>query len=135
MPLELGADLGIRLKGPPRQRARRLLILDSERHRYDVTTSDLSGQDIEAHQNSEAGIIARVRDWLNAGRQGERPLPGSETIQARYAAYLEVAPAIIAAERLDPYDRLTQADFIWTVHAVLREMKHEHMLEATPDRP
>ena len=82
MPLELGADLGLRLKGPQRQRDRRLLILETEQHRYDITASDLSGQDIEAHHDSELQIIARVRDWLNAGRPGERPLPGAETIQA-----------------------------------------------------
>jgi hypothetical protein len=41
MPLELGADLGLRLRGPKSHRKRRVLVLDAEAHRYDLTTSDL----------------------------------------------------------------------------------------------
>jgi hypothetical protein len=51
MPLELGADLGLRLAGPARQRTRETLVLDAEKHRYDKTLSDISGMDIEAHSN------------------------------------------------------------------------------------
>jgi hypothetical protein len=123
MPLELGADLGLRLKGPPRQRGRRLLILETEKHRYDVTTSDLSGQDIEAHHDNQSDIIARVREWLNAEREGERPLPGSDVIQAGYLAYLNAVPELITADGLDPFDRLPHADFLWTVYAALAEIE------------
>jgi hypothetical protein len=125
MPLELGADLGLRLKGPARQRDRRLLILKSEQHRYDITTSDLSGQDIEAHHDKEAEIIARVRDWLNAGRAGERPLPGAAVVQASYATYLKGLPDMIASEGLDPFDRLPHADFLWTVYTALAEVERQ----------
>ncbi len=133
MPLELGADLGLRLRGPPRQRDRRLLILDSERHRYDVTTSDLSGQDLGAHHDNLPEIIARVRDWLNAGKEGNRPLLGGEVIHASHLAYLEVVPRLIAAEGLDPYDRLTHPDFLWTVYAVLAEMGPQPEITNTLD--
>src|SRR5579863_5628947 len=51
MPLELGADLGLRLAGPQLQRRRKSLILDAEAHRYDKTLSDISGMDIEVHSN------------------------------------------------------------------------------------
>jgi hypothetical protein len=37
MPLELGADLALRLKGPAAQRRRRILMLDTEPNRYDQT--------------------------------------------------------------------------------------------------
>jgi hypothetical protein len=40
MPLELGADLGLRLAGPPLQRRRKTLILDAAAHRYDKTPSE-----------------------------------------------------------------------------------------------
>jgi hypothetical protein len=125
MPLELGADLGLRLKGPLKQRDRRLLILETEKHRYDVTTSDLSGQDIEAHYDNQSDIIARVRDWLNAGREGERPLPGSDVIQAGYLAYLNALPELITADGLDPFDRLPHADFLWTVYVALAEIERQ----------
>jgi hypothetical protein len=41
MPLELGADLGLRLAGPPVQRRRKSLVLDADVHRYDKTLSDI----------------------------------------------------------------------------------------------
>ena len=133
MPLELGADLGLRLKGPVKQRDRRLLILEAEKHRYDITTSDLSGQDIEAHHDSESEVIARVRDWLNAGRDGERPLPGAQTIQASYSAFLRMSPAIIAAEGLDALDRLPHADFLWAVRATIANMEKQTAIVVTLD--
>lgn len=131
MPLELGADLGLRIKGPARQRDRRLLILDKEPHRYDVTASDLSGQDIEAHGGKDARIIAKVRDWLNAGNQGDRPLPGPAAIQADYAAYRKIVPALIAAEKLDAYDKLSHPDFLWTVYAALEEIERQRVVSGS----
>ena len=133
MPLELGADLGLRLRGPARQRDRRLLILESERHRYDITVSDLSGQDIDAHHDNPLEIIARVRDWLNIGWQGDQPLPGGDVIQASYEVYLKIVPRLIAAVGLDPYDRLSHPDYLWTVYAALEEMKGQPTITATLD--
>jgi len=123
MPLELGADLGLRIKGPRAQRDRRLLMLDAEPHRYDVTASDLSGQDIESHGNTDAGVIAVVRDWLNVGRIGDRPLPGPDAIAIDYAAYNAAVPGLIRSEKLDDFDRFSHADFLWTVYAALEEIE------------
>jgi hypothetical protein len=126
MPLELGADLGLRIKGPARQRDRRLLILDTEPHRYDITASDLSGQDIEAHGDNESTMIAKVRDWLNAGHDGPFPLPGADAIEGDYRAYLDRVPSIIEEAKLDPYDRLPHRDFLWTVYAALKATERHH---------
>lgn len=121
MPLELGADLGLRLKGPRNQRDRRVLILEKDLHRYDITTSDISGQDIEAHHNSESEIIARVRDWLSAGTS--KPLAGAAAIQADYKTYLSIVPAIIEDRQLDPYEKLSHKDFLWTVYEAIDEIQ------------
>jgi hypothetical protein len=43
MPLELGADLALRLEGSATDRKRRVLVMDAELHRYDQTLSDISG--------------------------------------------------------------------------------------------
>lgn len=119
MPLELGADLGLRLAGPARQRDRRILILDTEKHRYDKTLSDISGMDIEAHGDSVDMMIKRVRDWLNANR-GDRPiLPGATAIAEDHATYLTLAPDIIAALRLDPHDTLPHPDYLHVVEQAL----------------
>jgi len=118
MPLELGADLGLRLKGSPRQRRRKTLILDARAHQYDVTLSDISGMDIAAHGNDQAQVIRHVRDWLNANREPDTPpLAGALAIRADYEAYLQILPDITANLRLDAI--LTHIDFIETVKLAL----------------
>ena len=120
MPLELGADLGLRLEGPARQRRRKTLILDAEAHRYDKTLSDISGMDIEAHGNDAEQIIRRVRDWLNANREiDSQILPGASAICDDYEAYLEIAPDIVAGLRLDPHDDLPHGDYLHVVQIAL----------------
>jgi len=116
MPLELGADLGLRLAGPPLQRRRRTLILDAEAHRYDKTLSDISGMDIDAHANDPRQVIRLVRDWLNANRRpGTPPLPGAVAINEDYGAYLGFAQRIVAKLRLDPHDDMPHGDYVHVV--------------------
>jgi hypothetical protein len=120
MPLELGADLGLKLEGPIRQKRRRILILDALPHRYDVTLSDISGMDIEAHDNDVSLVIKAVRDWLNANRPaGAPPSPGAAAIARDYGAYLSKAEAIARDLRLDPHDELPHADFLYLVERAL----------------
>ena len=123
MPLELGADLGLRLPGPARQRARKTLILDAEKHRYDKTLSDISGMDIEAHGNEVANIIKHVRDWLNANRGERAILPGAESIAADHGAFLTIAPAIISRLRLDPHDVLPHLDYLHVAEQALAQIE------------
>jgi hypothetical protein len=119
MPLELGADLALRLKGSARQRTRRILVLEAEAHRYDQTLSDISGMDIDAHANDPKRIIRRVRDWLNAGRGEASPLPGSAAIGADYDAFQLIAPDVIGELRLDQLDDLSHVDFMYLVELAL----------------
>ena len=120
MPLELGADLGLRLAGPLLQRRRKNLILDAESHRYDKTLSDISGMDIESHGNEVRKIIRLVRDWLNANREdGAPPLPGAAAINDDHDAYLKIAADIVANLRLDPHDDLPHHDYLHVVTVAL----------------
>jgi hypothetical protein len=120
MPLELGADLGLRLEGPARQRKRRMLILDAEPHRYDKTLSDISGMDVEAHGNDPRHIIRHIRNWLNANRKPKSAiLPGAVSIQQDYAEYRKIAPAIVGELRLDPHDELPHGDYLHVVETAL----------------
>jgi len=125
MPLELGAALGLRIKGPARQRDRRLLILETQAHRYDITVYDLSGQDIAAHHDSEFEMIARVRDWLNAGRDGSAPLPGAAAIRTDHENDRLAVSSLIEAANLDPYPQPSHPDFLWTVYAAIEEMERQ----------
>ncbi len=119
MPLELGADLGLRLAGPAVQRERKILVLDSDPHRYDITLSDISGMDIEAHRKDVRSIIKVVRDWLNANRGDGPILPGATAIAEDHAAYSKIAGDIITALRLDPHDDLPHQDYLDVVRQAL----------------
>jgi len=116
MPLELGADLGLRLAGPPLQRRRRTLILDAEAHRYDKTLSDISGMDIDAHANDPRQVIRLVRGWLNTNRRpGTPPLPGAVAINEDYETYLRFAREIVDTLRLDHHDDMPHGDYLYVV--------------------
>jgi len=120
MPLELGADLGLRLEGPARQKTRKILILDTEAHRYDQTLSDISGMDIEAHGNDVGRVIKQVRDWLSTNHDKRvTVLPGSSAISADYDAYLKIAPDVIAGLRLDAHDDMPHSDYLHVVEIAL----------------
>lgn len=118
MPLELGADLGLRMRGTASQKARRTLILDRTSHQYDKTLSDISGMDVATHAGSEHGVIKSVRDWVQANLKDQR-LPGSKAIVGDYAVYNTIAPDLIAALRLDSDDEMPHGDFLHVVEQAL----------------
>jgi hypothetical protein len=118
MPLELGADLALRMRGGAVHRKRRILVLDAGAHRYDKTLSDISGMDIEQHGNTEPRIIRAVRDWLNAGH-ADGPLPGAAAIAEDHAVFLGLVPDLIADLRLDAFDDLPHIDHLHLVERAL----------------
>jgi hypothetical protein len=123
MPLELGADLALRIAGPASQRARKTLVLDTEKHRYDLMLSDISGMDIEAHANETGKAMKAVRDWLNANRGDQPILPGAKAIIEDHAAYLQIAPDIILALCLDAHDDLPHRDYLDVVEQALPQIE------------
>jgi hypothetical protein len=115
MPMELGLHLGARIFGVGRQRRKRPLILEADRHRYDQALSDISGQDIESHGNEPDGAIRCVRNWLSEHRRRDAPpLPGAAALQADYRAFLAEVGDLLAPRRIDPED-LTHSDFLFAV--------------------
>jgi hypothetical protein len=121
MPLELGADLGLRLQGSKIQRRRKTLILDAIDHRYDKMLSDISGNDIKIHNQDINQVIRHIRDWLNNHWDpswGPEPA-GANAICEDYETYLELAPGIIKRLRLDPHDELPHRDYLNVVKVAL----------------
>jgi hypothetical protein len=115
MPMELGLHLGARLFGAGRHRRKRALIIDTERHRYDAALSDISGQDIESHNNDPDQAIRCVRNWLSEHRPHDAPpLPGAGAMQADYRLFQPQVGALLEPRRLDP-DDLTHSDFLFAV--------------------
>lgn len=64
MPFELGLDIGCKTFGNENQQAKKILILEKEQYQYQKFLSDISGNDIQAHENNEDIIIRKVRNWL-----------------------------------------------------------------------
>ncbi len=64
MPFELGIDFGCRTFGRPPLQTKKTLVLEVDPHRYRAALSDLSGCDIETHENTPIQVVAAVRKWL-----------------------------------------------------------------------
>ena len=122
MPLELGADLALKMRGSKSHRTRRLLVLDAAPHRYDKTLSDISGMDIVVHRNRPDAMIKEVRDWLNTNHRADTPLPGATALIADYEIFQSVAPEITAEFRMDGLDDLAHVDFLYVVEKTLEAM-------------
>lgn len=101
MPLELGLFLGAKRFGDVEQKRKRVLILDTERYRFQRFISDIAGQDIHAHNDDPGKTIAAVTDWLRttSGRVG---LPGGHRVATEFIEFRVQLPIILKARHLDP---------------------------------
>lgn len=104
MPLELGLFLGAREFGTAKQKRKRALILDVERYRFQKFCSDISGQDIKAHEGSPEKAIRAVRNWLATTLDGAVLLPSAARMTERYRTFEAELPGICAPLHLDPND-------------------------------
>lgn len=116
MPLELGIDLGCRWYAMDRA-DKRMLILDSERYRYQTYISDIAGQDIQAHENTPAGAILQVRRWLRSST--DIPLRAGSAVYNRYQRFIADIPTVCEELALDAED-LTFSDLSFVIAAWLR---------------
>ncbi|HEU4881926.1 MAG TPA: hypothetical protein VFT45_06770 [Longimicrobium sp.] len=102
MPLELGLFLGAQEYGSGPQKQKRSLILDTEPYRYQKFCSDIAGQDIRAHGDEPARVIAAVRAMLSTALEGCARLPGDAKIRGRYARFRAELPNICRRIHLRP---------------------------------
>lgn len=105
MPFELGLDLGCRHYGNARHRSKLCLILERERYRYQKVLSDISGNDIRAHQNDPETLIRELRNWFFVST-GE-PLPAGDRVWTQYNLFQ--TDLEISLQRLGYSDRDVQA--------------------------
>jgi hypothetical protein len=102
MPFEFGLFLGCKQFGSGRNKAKRILVLDSEAHRYRSSISDIAGQDIAVHGDDPNKAIECVRAWLNSESRAKRiRLPGAREISRRYLAFRNDLPALAKENRLE----------------------------------
>jgi hypothetical protein len=65
MPFELGLDIGCLEYGNYKQRRKKILILEKEKYFYQEFLSDISGQDIQNHNDKPIQAIEKIRDWFS----------------------------------------------------------------------
>jgi len=109
MPLELGFFLGAKRYGSERDRQKRCLVLDRERWRYRNFCSDISGQDIRAHNDDPRDAIRAIRDWLSSHR-AHMLIPGGKAVFDRYERFRLQLPAQARMARLD-HREMTFGDY------------------------
>ena len=134
MPLELGLDLGCKRFGSKTHNRKACLILDSEPYRYRASISDISGQDIHAHEGDPERAIAEVRNWL-ASVSDVKGLPGGAEVAERYSRFKTDLPKICKEQKRRPKD-LTFGDFLEAVEIWLTlPVNSEPRLHPRPPRP
>ena len=101
MPFELGLFLGARRFGPPKQRRKVCLVLDSAPYRYQAFLSDIAGQDIRTHGNEARRIVAHIRDWLRDSSQ-DASIPGGDEVHRRYEQFQSDLPRLCRDAHLLP---------------------------------
>jgi hypothetical protein len=114
VPFELGLDLGCKRYGKLRQKQKKALILDVDRHRYRTFISDIAGFDIEEHNGSVAKAVTVVRNWLR-NTSIKMEAPGGVTIYARYQAFQLALPKTCYKLNWD-IDNLPFGDFSWAAY-------------------
>jgi hypothetical protein len=85
MPYELGLDVGCSKFGKAKLRSKKCLILEKEKNRYDIVISDISGQDIKAHDDKPKKAIEKILEWFTAN--GALPIlevPSLSTVWAKF---------------------------------------------------
>lgn len=63
MPFECGIDFGFKY-GNNKYKEKRFLILDEDKYRIKRVMSDIWGNDIQSHDNSDEKLVQVVRNWI-----------------------------------------------------------------------
>lgn len=85
MPFETGIFYGAKFFGKGHQRTKNCLILEKKRYRYQKFISDLSGIDINDHNNKVNRVVSVIRNWL--ATSSKKRLPESQRILLRYRKF------------------------------------------------
>jgi len=87
MPFELGLDFGCReFSDSSVYKAKKLLVLESQKYGYQKALSDFAGIDIVSHDEEVIDIIKSVRSWLIDNVPEIDVLPGQNVIWNWYVA-------------------------------------------------
>jgi hypothetical protein len=114
MSFELGLTLGYKLataRGDVK-----LLILDRAPYTYHKSLSDLSGYDIQAHQDDPAFAITQVRNWLQTC--SKEPMAGASYGIKSFRIFMEDLPVTCEGLKIDQ-EALTFTDLVYAIKSWL----------------
>lgn len=106
MPIELGIAIGMRELGRKSLRDHCLLVLDSERYRYQKFASDLAGVDIAEHGSRPDDAIVAVREFLST--RAENHVASASVIVDAHAAFQGELPAMAKSQK----QTITELNFV-----------------------
>lgn len=98
MPFECGIDFGIK-KTNDKFYKKQILILEKEQYRYKEYISDISGNDIESHNNSPEKLMKSTRDWF---RKKDKNIVPHINIWIAYSDFISNYDEILSSNNLDP---------------------------------
>lgn len=110
MSLELSIFLGCIRYGGKSHREKRCLIFDKEKFRYQKFISDIAGQDIKAHNNSQETLIKKLRSWLRT-ETNDSNIPGGRFIYERFVEFKQDLPHMCEEMRMQ-IEELTYPDYV-----------------------
>jgi hypothetical protein len=129
MPFELGIFLAAKRYGQNNQQQKKCLILDKRQYRYQQFISDISGQDIKAHENEPRKAVLIVRDWLRDASQ-RTDLPGGSVIWRDYRKFVGDLPSMCTDLNLKPKELIFN-DYIHLVSVWLENKQVNNILSSS----
>jgi len=122
MPFECGIDFGLKMSDEKKYASKKFLILEKENYRYQKVISDISGNDIKAHNNDPEQMIKVIRDWFKPINLN---IPRHKEIWLAFNEFEFVNEEILVKEGYDPKDinSLTFSDIIENMKAWIQKYK------------
>lgn len=97
MPLELGIFIGSSHFGTKIHKEKTYLIIESEQFRFKQFISDLSGQDIQSHEDDPAKAVRCIRNWLSSKTTSVVPSPS--ILIDEYYEFIDALPELCAENK------------------------------------
>ena len=97
MPLELGIFMGCSLFGSKVHKEKKYIVIESEQFRFKQFISDLSGQDIQSHEDDPLKAIKSIRNWLS--NKTPEAIPSPSIVIEEYREFLQVLPELCAENK------------------------------------
>lgn len=119
MPFELGLVIGCKKLAGKKYENRPILVMESSAYTSQKCLSDIAGQDLKAHGDSDIEIVNIVRTWLL--QESKRTnIPGHVRIREAFAQFSDALSEICDAAGLE-HDEISYPDFVYLAQQWLVE--------------